>query len=117
MKWILIILMLPVAGCTQFRFVDPNPITWQEVKDSFNPSLPRDHWGPPSNPWALASRDRAMGIILPLQHYGIHVDPDNNRRRFHHHDLQNWNKAMVWDPYLKKYRPYRSRTEYLNGIR
>ena len=114
MKWILIILMLPIAGCTQFRFVEVvNP--WQDVKDSFNPTLPRSHWGPPSDPWVLASRDRSMGIILPLQHYGIHVDPDVNRRKFHY--LQSWDKVMVWDPYLRKYRTYRSRTEYLNGIK
>ena len=113
MKWILIILMLPIAGCTQFRFVEVKS-PWQDIKDSFNPTLPRGHWGPPSDPWALASRDRAMGINLPLQHYGIHVEPDANRGRsfgYEHHTVK------VWDPYLRIYRPYRSRTEYLNGVR
>ncbi len=115
MKWILIILMLPVAGCSQFQFVEVKS-PWQDIKDAFNPTLPRNHFGPPSNPWELVSRDRAMFINLPLSHYGIIEDPDIGRRRaFYHHG--NWDKVMVWDPLLRKYRTYRSYTEYLNGIR
>ena len=105
--------MLPVAGCTQFRFVEVES-PWQKIKDSFNPSLPRDHWGPPSKPWDLAARDRSLGIHLPFSHYGIIVEPDEGRRKHAH--FQNLNQ-MVWDPWLKKYRPYKSRTEYLNGIK
>ncbi len=113
MKWILIILMLPVAGCSQFQFVKVES-PWQDIKDAFNPTLPRDHWGK-STPWELASRDRSLGIHLHPSHYGIWTDPDINRARFF--NSKHWDEVMIWDPILKKYRTYRSRTEYLNDIR
>ena len=118
MKWILVILIPLLQGCSQFKSGISKgdlSLAWQDVKDSFNPALPDSHFGETSNPWHLAARDRSMGINLPLSAYGIYEDPDVNRR-LHQRDT-HWDKLMVWDPYLRKYRPYRSRVEYLNGVK
>ena len=101
MKWNLIILMLPAAGCKILNVIDPN------IVRSFDPTIAR---GFESNIKTRQLRtEMAMGPIHSNRYYKM--DKWSLYSKFGH---DYWRHVTYWDGKTQKWRGYKSHTQYLN---